>query len=295
MSSRPDRGWWPDSGWPDSRDIPRSQARAAPPGIDVWHVGLDPAARAVAAAARADRPGRAAAGRPDPRCAGGAPLTLAAHGALRIILGEYLCRPGEEVRWETGPNGKPGFVGPDGRWQWSLTRSGGHALLGVSLTAALGVDLEALRDDIEANVLARRFLPPEEAAAVGAGPSPFVRRQTYQRLLTRKEACAKASGGRFLDALGLNVLRPGTVPGAGRLAGQRWTLRDLPVPAGFRPGALAVAAAEIGPVRLLEWGWAGEAAPPGQPAAKVPPCCRANRLAAPVRLLASGTRAVGRR
>ena len=272
MSSRPDRGWWPDSGWPDSRDIPRSQARAAPPGIDVWHVGLDPAARAVAAAAGLIGPAeRRRVGQI--RDARAARRYLAAHGALRIILGEYLCRPGEEVRWETGPNGKPGFVGPDGRWQWSLTRSGGHALLGVSLTAALGVDLEALRDDIEANVLARRFLPPEEAAAVGAGPSPFVRRQTYQRLLTRKEACAKASGGRFLDALGLNVLRPGTVPGAGRLAGQRWTLRDLPVPAGFAC-ALAVAAAEIGPVRLLEWGWAGEAAPPrpagGQGAAMLP-------------------------
>ena len=156
------------------------------------------------------------------------------------------------MRWDTGPNGKPVFAGPDGRWQWSLTRSGGHALLAVTLAAALGVDLEAIRDDLPESALAGRFFPPEEAAAVREGHSPFVRGLTYQRLLTRKEACAKASGGRLLDALRLNVLRPGPVPGAGRLDGQHWTLRDLPVPPGFA-GALAVAAAEIGPVRLLDW------------------------------------------
>jgi 4'-phosphopantetheinyl transferase len=272
MSSRPEGSWWPAS------ESPGAGARAGPAGIDVWHVGLDPgprtaaAAAAVITAAERRRVGQI-------RDARAARRYLVAHGALRLILGEYLRRPGAEVRWDTGTHGKPVFAGPDGRWQWSLSRSDGHALLAVTLSAAVGIDLEAIRADLPESALAGRFLPPQEAAAVREGHSPFVRRVTYQRLLTRKEACAKASGGRFLDALRLNVLQPGAVRGAGRLDGQHWTLVDLPVPPGFA-GALAVTAAGTGPVRLLDW-----AAPPGPPAAgwppdKVPPCCRANRLAA---------------
>jgi hypothetical protein len=72
--------------------------------------------------------------------------------------------------------------------------------------------------------------------------------------LSRKEACAKASGGRFLDSLRLKVPVPGTVLGTGPLAGQRWTLRDLPVPPGL-VGALATAGEETGEIRLFEWDW----------------------------------------
>jgi len=257
VPSRPDRGWWR----PDRSDrrgnvapgtVPGSDSWAPPPGIDIWHVGLDPGASPVRTAVALLGPAERQRARRI-RDAHAARRYLAAHGALRMILGRYLGRPGEDVRWDAGANGKPAFCGQDRRWQWSLSRSGGHALLAVTRTAPLGVDLEAIRNDIPESVLACRFLPAQEAAEVGAGRDPLARRTTYQGLLTRKEACAKASGGRFLDALRLDVLRPGAVQGIGRLAGH-WMLRDLPVPTGFA-GAVALAGDELGQVRLLDWAW----------------------------------------
>lgn len=92
-----------------------------------------------------------------------------AHGAARTILARYLGVAGHAVHWRTGANGKPAFGGSASRWQWSLSRSGGHALLAVCLGTPIGVDLERVRDDIPEAVLASRFLPAEEAASVCAG------------------------------------------------------------------------------------------------------------------------------
>jgi 4'-phosphopantetheinyl transferase len=110
--------------------------------------------------------------------------------------------------------------------------------------------------------LAKRFLPPEEVAAVAgaAGPdSAAGARAMYHRLLSRKEACVKASGGRLLDGLGLPVLRAGTVVGAGRFTGERWALRDLPAPPGFVAALATLGGGDRGvtdEVRLFEWaGW----------------------------------------
>ena len=98
------------------------------------------------------------------------------------------------------------------------------------------------------------FSRPKRRRAFARDDDAPSRRITCHRLLSRKEACAKASGGRFLDSLRLKVPVPGTVLGTGPLAGQRWTLRDLPVPPGL-VGALATAGEETGEIRLFEWDW----------------------------------------
>ncbi|SCL35035.1 4'-phosphopantetheinyl transferase [Micromonospora nigra] len=246
-------------------------ARPDPPpaGADIWHIGLDVDTDTVdVVAALLDADERRRAG--DLRDPVAAHRFVVAHGAARTVLARYLGAPGDAVHWARGPNGKPFFEGQWSRWQWSLSRSGGHALLAVRWTGPVGVDLERVRDGPPTVALATRFLPAEEAAAVARHSDPHARSAAYHRLLSRKEACVKASGGRFLEGLRLRVLMPGTVEGTGPLAGQRWLLRDLPAPPGY-VAALATTGDRLGRLRLFEWGWPperwreGAAVLPGQP------------------------------
>ncbi|MFC4147658.1 4'-phosphopantetheinyl transferase family protein [Micromonospora mangrovi] len=245
-----------------------------PPGADIWHIVLDvdpETAGPVAALLDADERRRAHSLR-DERAA---QRFVVAHGAVRTVLGRYLGTAGYALRWARGPNGKPCFDGAWRDWQWSLSRSGGHALLAVCLTDPVGVDLEEIRAGTPALALATRFLPADEAAAVAGQADPVSRSAAYHRLLSRKEACVKASGGRFLEGLRLRVLVPGGVEGAGAFAGQRWTLRDLPAPPGF-VATLATTGDRAGRLRMFEWDWrpyrGGEGAGglPGQPPGERP-------------------------
>ncbi|WP_103500233.1 4'-phosphopantetheinyl transferase superfamily protein [Streptomyces sp. SM14] len=273
MSTRPEtvtgaRGAGDDTGdRGGAADYRRPPARTGPPpGVDVWLIPLDPAAgtRATVRAGsgpatdrsagldRAER-GRARAFR-DPSVAR---RYVAAHSAVRSVLGRYLGCPGTELRWATGPHGKPVFEGEHRDWHWSTSRSGAHALLAVSRTAPVGVDIERISVSARAVLpLAARFLPPEETALVARGPAPYDRRSAYHRLLSRKESCVKAVGGRFLEGLRLPVASTGAVTAAGgprgELADTRMRLADLPAPAGWVATLATVGDAPM-PLRLFAW------------------------------------------
>ncbi|GAA0362240.1 4'-phosphopantetheinyl transferase family protein [Micromonospora gifhornensis] len=224
-----------------------------PPGTDVWHIVLDVARETVdpfTALLDANELRRAHRLRDEQA----AHRFVAAHGAVRSVLGSYLDVAGYALHWARGPNGKPYFDGEWSRWQWSLSRSGGHALLAVRLHEPVGVDVEQIRDDVRAHALSARFMPPEEAAEVAAQPDDAARNAAYHRLLSRKEACVKASGGRLLDGLRLGVLVPGLVEGSGAFLGQRWSLRDLPAPPGF-VATLATLGDRPRRLRMFEWDW----------------------------------------
>jgi len=228
-------------------------ARTPPRGTDVWHIKLDvdPEAVRLAGLLLDDRERHRAGVIREERSAH---RYVLAHGAIRTVLGAYLGVGGHAVRWSTGPNGKPAFDGALCRWHWNLSRSGGHAVLAVCLSAPVGVDIEQIAANTPAVGLANRYLPAEEAAAVVGATGPDGARSLYHRLLSRKEACVKASGGRLLDGLRLPVLRPGTVEGIGRFAGERWALRDLPAPPGFVAALASVGGG--GEVRFFDWtGW----------------------------------------
>ncbi|MFY1638271.1 4'-phosphopantetheinyl transferase family protein [Solwaraspora sp. WMMB335] len=244
----PDGG--PPSTGPSAAERPRL---LPPPGVDVWHVGLDVDADTVdRVAALLDRHERQRASRFRDVLA--ARRYVVAHGAARSVLGRYLGLSSEAVDWSTGRHGKPTFDGTWSHWQWSLSRSGGHALLAVRLTEPVGVDIEAVGDHTPAVALAIRFLHESEAAAVAAKSDPSEARLLYHRLLSRKEACVKCSGGRLLDGLRIRVLSPGSVSGTGPTAADRWQLQDLPAPPGF-VATLATVGKAIDRLRLFEWQW----------------------------------------
>jgi 4'-phosphopantetheinyl transferase len=104
---------------------------------------------------------------------------LASQAALRRSPG---VRP---APWRTGTHGKPALV--DGPPHFNLSRRDGWAVVGVSGTHELGVDIETLRPIDDAPALAQLHFTPREREAMTAAPG-------FLRVWTRKEACMKATG-----------------------------------------------------------------------------------------------------
>jgi hypothetical protein len=128
----------PDIHGPPGTGPPGAQARGRPrleppPGVDVWHLGLDVDGDTAERMKKLlDRRERLRADRM--RDAAAARSYVVAHGAARTVLGGYLGIAAYAVDWSVGRHGKPAFDGAWSTWQWSLSRSGRHALLAVRLT-----------------------------------------------------------------------------------------------------------------------------------------------------------------
>jgi 4'-phosphopantetheinyl transferase len=163
---------------------------------------------------------------------------IAAHGALRQVLAKYLNCAAAEICIVSGTNGKPGVEGV----QFNLSHSADLALVAVTQTLELGVDVESVdprRADMD---VARRFFSPSEVTALSALP-PEQQTLAFLNCWTRKEAYLKAIG------LGLSVpldsfdvsLAPGEPPLLLRGADPKWRLYSF-VPAPDYVAALAVEA-----------------------------------------------------
>lgn len=159
---------------------------------------------------------------------------IAAHGAVRVIVGRELAVPPERIRWRYGPHGKPELAWPATSLQVSLSHSAELAALALCRGRRVGVDIEQLAPGRAVTRLSDRFYPPAEAEFVSAAsPAGQVRR--FTRLWTRKEACVKVTGGVLVAGLKLPVRGAGYViagdPG-GSLPGP-YLIRDVRVPGGF--------------------------------------------------------------
>lgn len=170
---------------------------------------------------------------------------VAAHAWLRRILGAYSNVPPQHLRFTTGAHGKPVLVqklGGDGHLplDFNLSHSKDFALVAVTAGLEVGVDIEAVRDDLPGPDLAAGVLSAAELDELAQCAAPDHPR-AFVGCWTRKEACLKALGvGLGLEPRALYVgLQP-----------RRQTLRldgseapidiaPLPAPAGYC-AALAV-------------------------------------------------------
>jgi 4'-phosphopantetheinyl transferase len=158
---------------------------------------------------------------------------LAAHVALRQLLGRYLGLPPRELAIDREPC--PGCGGPHGRprvpgspVQFSLSRTEGLAVLAFA-PGPVGVDVEPVpRSPARVARVASRLHDREQAEllALPAGRRPAA----FARVWVRKEAYLKALG----TGLGRSPARDylGTRPEPAAPPG--WRVADVTVPAGYR-------------------------------------------------------------
>jgi 4'-phosphopantetheinyl transferase len=183
---------------------------------------------------------------------------LAAHVALRVLIERVA---GRAIRGRTlvrGPAGKPHLAG--GGAELSLSHTAGFALIGVSATLAIGVDLERTRP--------LGFSPRRRdeiaASGTGLGGRPLPEADGEQAVLqawVRIEAFSKARGATLaqtLADLGLRGPEHGRAPlpdlqaAACRLAARAGlAVHDLSLPAGLQGAvALPIGAEAPQPARL---------------------------------------------
>ncbi len=160
-----------------------------------------------------------------------------ARGVLRVLLGRYLaCDPGG-VRFDYGPQGKPGVEG----LRFNVSHSGPLAVYAFTLLPDVGIDVEQRREVQGARDIARSFFSAAEQAALAAAPDP---QAAFLRCWTRKEALIKALGGGLsIDLASFDVSVDEQADlldlrGAATSAAD-WCLRNLDLPDDY-VGALAL-------------------------------------------------------
>ena len=181
---------------------------------------------------------------------------------LRTLVARYVGGAGADVRFASGPHGKPLLEGPHGapRFQLSVARSDRLAVVAVTSDDELGVDLERVRTLPDALPVARRFFSEEERRHLES-LAPHRLDAAFFSYWTRKEAMVKSMGlglHQPLDSFTLSV--PGSlvpervvVEGSDRTSRltSRWLL-PVPSPDTSFLAALATAGAPR-PVRCFAW------------------------------------------
>ena len=190
----------------------------------------------------------------------------AARGILRHILARYLRTSPRDIRFQSGPFGKP-FLQDlvDHPLHFNLAHSQHLAVYAVSHDFEVGIDLEGDRDSLDYAGLAERICNPDELMTFRKLPQAE-QQAAFFRCWTRKEAIVKAIGKGFsfpLKNLTVSftsdepprILNPRLDPRSepvldsigdrGQASGtgsspDDWSLFNLPLGQGFW-GALAVA------------------------------------------------------
>ncbi|MFJ6721898.1 MULTISPECIES: 4'-phosphopantetheinyl transferase superfamily protein [unclassified Streptomyces] len=126
-------------------------------------------------------------------------LYAAAHVAVRRLLGRYTRTLPRDVRFMREPcpgcgepHGRPAVAPPPPPLHYSLSHSGGVALVGVG-TVPLGVDLEKL-PGAETVDICSKALHPDEQSEIAEAAAGEARRQLFGEIWTRKEAFLKGLG-----------------------------------------------------------------------------------------------------
>ncbi|MDX2561376.1 4'-phosphopantetheinyl transferase superfamily protein [Streptomyces sp. TX20-6-3] len=186
---------------------------------------------------------------------------VAAHVALRRLLGAYLGVPARSVRYRRdpcpccgGPHGRPTLLDSSPPY-FSLSHAGDLVVIGVA-EVPIGVDVER-RPQAHTVTAVSGLLHPCERDGIAAA-APERRAAVFTRLWARKEAYLKALGSGLGRAPNLDCTSgdPGAPPPP---AG--WQLVDLPV--GTAHVAAAVRGTAPGRVVLRELGVEGVLAPYG--------------------------------
>ena len=177
-------------------------------------------------------------------------------GQLRWLLARYCGVKGASLRFVSGSAGKPGLA-PDQpiatRVSFNFTHSGGRALLAVSDSGDVGVDLECHDRKTDVLSLAGNYFTASEHAAILAAED---KRCAFFDFWTSKEAVLKAHGmglGIALDAFSVPTPVAEQVGHVESLdlsqIDSGWFVRPLSCDAGW--SAAVASRSQVMPVRVM--------------------------------------------
>lgn len=215
-------------------------------GIHLWTIALDRSAERCAQDAELLSDGEAARAARF-HYARDRGRFIVGRAALRRILGHYMGKAPETLRFSYGPWGKPGLDvrQADRPLAFNLSHSRALALLAVAQDCALGADVEWVRNSKDLERLAQRFFAPPEVVELSAiGPSRYV--TAFFACWTRKEAFLKAFGAGLsvpLDGFCVSVDpdKPARLHSTAWRPGEaeRWSLADVAIDRDIR-AAIAI-------------------------------------------------------
>jgi 4'-phosphopantetheinyl transferase len=168
---------------------------------------------------------------------------IAAHGALRMVLSRYCDQRPEDLRFFRTDAGKP-CLRNSKSLRFNLTHSHGRALIAVADGREVGVDLEAVRPQVDVMKLARRFLSSQDVRLIEDAEA-FKRHERFLQIWVAREAVAKAEGTGIRFPLDQDFVALSKDAREGHLIGEG---RTQPVPIRFLS---------------LETGWIGAVAAEG--------------------------------
>ena len=125
---------------------------------------------------------------------------ITCRGMLRQILSQYLEISAQEIVFQYNDNGKPSLA-PDHHSDlvFNLSHSAECAVIAVTRSADIGVDIEKIDPALEFHKLAERFFDQNEQTVLQRTPISRQRR-TFYRLWTAKESRLKMAGTGFLHS-----------------------------------------------------------------------------------------------
>lgn len=167
---------------------------------------------------------------------------VAAHTALRAVLGRVCGVPAHLLRFTADESGRPCLDLGEQRHapDFNLSHSDAWALIAVASSGTrVGVDVERVRTDLDHLELARHLYQPEETARLIAGhPAGFF------RLWTAKEAFVKATGTGLAGIREVLINDEGACEGSATLVRSRSLhapIRWLDVAPGYAAAVVTIA------------------------------------------------------
>jgi 4'-phosphopantetheinyl transferase len=166
-----------------------------------------------------------------------------AHGVLRSLLGRYCAAAPETLRFEMTAAGKPSLLTPGPHF--NLSHSEDRALLAVSGSFEVGVDLERVRSNIDALAISQHYFFGAEREAIDAAATTM-REEIFFHYWTAKEAVLKAQGiglGFPLDRFCIRFAADGATAEVQTLDPVRlhadWRVKTLPCDPGWAAAVVA--------------------------------------------------------
>lgn len=122
--------------------------------------------------------------------------SIAARGALRVLLSIYTGIPAAEIGFDYSENGKPHVADSD--IDFNVSHSGEWVVLAIGRNRNIGVDIEMVKREMDVMSIASRYFTSADIELIENAEDQHA---VFFRLWARKEAYVKACGSTLFSEL----------------------------------------------------------------------------------------------